>query len=109
VHELSITESVVSAVSERLAGEQVQVITLEVGRLSGVVADSIQFCFDLCIEGTSLQGATLDIIDIPGRAHCRSCDASFELTDQIPLCTCGGTELDILSGQELRIKNVQVA
>jgi hydrogenase nickel incorporation protein HypA/HybF len=109
VHELSITESVVAAVSDRLAGEQVEVITLEVGRLSGVVADSVRFCFDLCTEGTPLAGASLDIIDIPGRAHCRSCDSRFEMTDLIPLCTCGSTDLTILSGEELRIKNVTVA
>jgi hydrogenase nickel incorporation protein HypA/HybF len=109
VHELSITESVVAAVTERLGDERVEVITLEVGRLSGVVADSIRFCFDLCTEGTSLQGATLDIVDIPGRAHCQSCDTSFEMTDQIPLCECGSTDLEILSGDELRIRNVRVA
>jgi hydrogenase nickel incorporation protein HypA/HybF len=109
VHELSITESVVAAVTDRLGDEHIEVITLEVGRLSGVVADSIRFCFDLCTEGTSLQGAMLDIIDIPGRAHCRSCDETFEMADQIPLCTCGSTDLEILSGEELRIKNVKVA
>jgi hydrogenase nickel incorporation protein HypA/HybF len=109
VHELSITESVVAAVTDRLGDSQVEVITLEVGRLSGVVADSIRFCFDLCVEGTSLQGATLDIIDIPGQAHCRSCELTFEMSDQIPLCTCGSTELDILNGEQLRIKNVRVA
>jgi hydrogenase nickel incorporation protein HypA/HybF len=109
VHELSITESVVAAVTERLGEEKVEAITLEVGQLSGVVADSLRFCFDLCVEGTPLAGAVLDIIDIPGRAHCRICELSFEMTDQIPLCSCGSTELDILSGEELRIKNVRVA
>jgi hydrogenase nickel incorporation protein HypA/HybF len=109
VHELSITESVVSAVTDRLGDEKVELITLEVGQLSGVVADSIRFCFDLCVEGTSLQGAILDILDIPGRAHCRTCERTFEMSDQIPLCACGSTELDILSGEELRIKNVTVA
>jgi hydrogenase nickel incorporation protein HypA/HybF len=109
MHELSITESVVAAVTDRLGDERVEVITLEVGRLSGVVPDSIRFCFDLCTEGTPLQGATLDIIDIAGRAHCRTCGTDFDLADQIPLCGCGSTDLEILSGEELRIKNVMVA
>jgi hydrogenase nickel incorporation protein HypA/HybF len=109
VHELSITESVVAAVTDRLGDQRVEVITLEVGRLSGVVPDSIRFCFGLCTEGTSLQGATLDIVDIAGRARCRSCGADFDLADQIPLCACGSTDLEILSGEELRIKNVTVA
>jgi hydrogenase nickel incorporation protein HypA/HybF len=109
VHELSITQSVVSAVRERLGDEQIETITLEVGRLSGVVPDSIRFCFDLCAAGTTLAGAALDIVDVPGRARCRSCGTSFEMPDALPLCECGGTDLEVLSGQELRIKQVTVA
>jgi hydrogenase nickel incorporation protein HypA/HybF len=109
VHELSITESVVAAVTDRLGDQRVEVITLEVGRLSGVVADSIRFCFDLCTEGTALEGATLAIIDIPGRAHCRTCGEDFDMADQIALCECGSTDLAILCGEELRIKTVTVA
>ena len=109
MHELAITQSVVAAVSDRLGDVRVDVITLEVGQLSGVVADSIRFCFDLCVEGTSMQGATLDIIDIPGQAHCETCGSTFELTDRIPLCACGSASLTILDGEQLRIKTVTVA
>jgi hydrogenase nickel incorporation protein HypA/HybF len=37
-----------------------------VGELSGVVPDSLQFCFELATEGTSLQGASLEISQTPG-------------------------------------------
>jgi hydrogenase nickel incorporation protein HypA/HybF len=109
VHELSITESVIAAVTERLSDERIEAVTLEVGRLSGVVPDSIRFCFDLCTEGTSLAGARLDIIDIAGRARCRSCGSEFDMADQTPLCACGSADLQILAGEELRIANVTVA
>lgn len=109
VHELALTESVVTTVADRLGGARVAVVTLQIGRLSGVVADSVRFCFDLCTEGTTLEGARLDIREVPGRGRCRVCQAETELADLIALCPCGSADIDILSGQELRIEQVEVA
>src|SRR5690242_19748047 len=67
VHELSITQSVVDAVSDHAAGSRVVSIRLTVGRLSGVVPDAMRFCFELITEGTPLQGARLDIDEPVGR------------------------------------------
>ncbi len=108
MHELAITESVIESVTERLGDARVVALTLEIGRLSGVVADSVRFCFELCAEGTTLEGARLDIVDVPGLAHCRDCGRELELADLIPLCGCGSTNLDIVSGQQLVIKQVEV-
>lgn len=108
MHELSITQSVIDAVSEKLGDAPVAVVTLEIGQLSGVVADSVRFCFELCSAGTTLDGARLDIIDTPGLGHCRSCDAELPLRDLILLCPCGSADVDVLSGQQLTIKSVEV-
>jgi hydrogenase nickel incorporation protein HypA/HybF len=66
VHELAITEGVVEAVTDRLPGARITCVRLEIGVLSGVVADSVRFCFELATEGTSLQGASLEITETPG-------------------------------------------
>ena len=58
MHELAITEGLVDAVTERLPGGEVTCVRLEIGALSGVVADSVRFCFDLVTEGTNLEGAS---------------------------------------------------
>ena len=63
MHELGITRNIVAIVSERAQGQQVLRVTLEVGRLSGMFADAIRFCFDVCSKGTPLADATLEIID----------------------------------------------
>lgn len=107
MHELSITESIVSAILERVDG-RIQTVTLLVGQLSGLVPDSVRFCFDICTQETRLEGATLDIVEVPGRARCRTCDQELELPDGILLCPCGSADLEIVGGQELRIKNVEV-
>ncbi|MQA13533.1 MAG: hydrogenase maturation nickel metallochaperone HypA [Pseudonocardiaceae bacterium] len=109
MHELSITQSVVDTVCERMPDATVRRIRLDIGRLSGVVADSVRFCFDLVAEGTVLDGAVLEIVESPGRARCRACDAEFEVNDLLALCGCGAQELELLAGQELMIKEVEVA
>ncbi len=108
MHELAITQSVVTAVVDRVGDTPVGSVTLVIGRLSGVVVDSVRFCFDLCAQGTVLEGATLDVVEVPGRAHCRSCGADVELAELVALCGCGSADLDITSGQELTIKQVEV-
>ena len=82
---------------------------LDVGKLSGVVPDALAFCFDLVAAGTPLEGAGLEISEPPGRAHCRRCDAEFGLDSPILLCGCGSADVDVLAGQELRIRSVEVA
>lgn len=109
MHELSITESVVQSVVERMGPAKVLRISLEIGTLSGVVADSVKFCFDLVTDGTTLAGAHLDVIETPGRGQCRHCGEEVELADLLAMCPCGSAEFEVLSGQQLRIKEVEVA
>jgi hydrogenase nickel incorporation protein HypA/HybF len=58
--------------------------------------------------GTGLQDARLDIDEPPGRAYCRDCGDEFGLDDPIMLCPCGSADLEVLSGQQLRIISVEV-
>ncbi len=109
MHELAIMESIVDAVIERVGDAQVFRVRLEVGKLSGVVPDALRFCFELATAETPLAGAALEIMEIPGRARCMQCLADVELEDQIALCVCGSANLDFVSGQELKIKDVEVA
>jgi hydrogenase nickel incorporation protein HypA/HybF len=66
MHELAITEGIVAAVTEKLPDRKITLVRLEIGALSGVVADSVRFCFDLVAEGTTLEGAELEIIESAG-------------------------------------------
>jgi hydrogenase nickel incorporation protein HypA/HybF len=108
VHEMAITQSVVHAVCERMGDARVRRVCLEIGTLSGVVADSVQFCFDLITEGTTLQGASLEIVQPSGKARCRDCGVEFALDDLLMLCACGSANRELLAGEELRIREVEV-
>jgi len=109
LHEPAITESIVEAVTERLPDARITCVRLEIGALSGVVADSVRFCIDLVTEGTNLEGARLEITEVAGRCYCRVYGIDFEPDGPITLCPCGSTEIKVLSGRELKIASVQVA
>jgi hydrogenase nickel incorporation protein HypA/HybF len=109
VHELAITESVVDAVTDRLPDTKITCVHLEIGALSGVVADSVRFCFDLVTEGTNLEGARLEITETAGQCHCKVCGSDFEPDSPIAICPCGSIEISVLAGLDLKIASVQVA
>ena len=110
MHELSITQSIVEAIVLRMGTTRISVVRLEIGKLSGVLVDSVRFCFDLVAEGTTVQGARLVIDEPAGGARCRDCAEEFHVEDPIVLCpACGGADAEVLSGRELRIKSVEVS
>ena len=108
MHELAIAQGVIDQVTERLPDGKVIRVRLEIGPLTGVVADSLLFCFDLAAEGTNLAGASLEISEAAARCHCRECDRQFTPDGLLPLCPCGSADVRVLSGEDLRITSVQV-
>ena|SRR5689334_958634 len=108
MHELAITQSVVDLVVQRTTGRRVVSVNVQVGRLSGVVPDSMAFCFDLATVGTALAGARLDIEEAPGRVACRACGREQELPDTLLLCACGSADVEVLSGADLRVVSVEL-
>jgi hydrogenase nickel incorporation protein HypA/HybF len=109
MHELAVTQSVVDTITERTSGARVTLVRLEVGKLSGVVPDALAFCFELVARGRRWKAPGLEISEPPGRAHCRGCDAEFTVDQPILLCGCGSADVEVLAGQELRIRSVEVA
>ena len=45
MHELGISRNIVAIVGDAAKGRRVRRVTLEIGKLSGVMADAIVFCF----------------------------------------------------------------
>lgn len=110
MHELSLTQSAVDAIIDRVGDARVVCVRLAIGRLSGVVVDSVRFCFDLVVEGTPLAGARLEIIEPGGRAQCRPCATEFETNDPIVLCPgCGDADVEVRDGRDVRIMSVEVS
>ncbi len=108
MHELALTESIVTRVSEHAGGGRVRRVTLEVGRLTCVSPDAMRFCFDVVAEGTALEGAMLEIVEIEARARCRACGAEFPRTTLWEPCPCGSDDIERLAGEELNVKEYEL-
>lgn len=108
MHELGITQNIVAIAAEHAKGAKVQRVTLEIGKLSAIMPDAVRFCFDICCQGTVLEGADLEIIEIPGLARCCQCDAEVPLEKPFGICSCGSAELNLIRGEELKIKEMEI-
>lgn len=109
MHELGIARNIVAIVCEAARGRRVSRVTLEIGKLSGVVPEAIVFCFDAVTQGTELEGAVLDIREIEAWARCLGCGAEFATADFLTPCACGSRRLTYLAGEELNIKSMELA
>jgi|HubBroStandDraft_1064217.scaffolds.fasta_scaffold06677_2 hydrogenase nickel incorporation protein HypA/HybF len=113
MHELSIVESIVDAVTETAAaypGARVKSVRLRLGVLAAVVEDSLQFCWGLATEGTALAGAALVVKSVPVRVHCAACgrDAEIEGVQSFRCPGCGEPAADLRQGRELEIESIEI-
>jgi hydrogenase nickel incorporation protein HypA/HybF len=107
MHELGITQNIVAIALEHSGGARVRRVTLEIGQLSAIMPEAVQFCFDVCCQGTALEGASLEIIEIPGLGLCRECGTEMPLEMPFGVCSCGSTNLQLIQGEELKIKELE--
>ncbi|MEA2791090.1 MAG: hydrogenase nickel incorporation protein HypA/HybF [Acetobacteraceae bacterium] len=105
MHELSIADGIVEHCAERANGARVLRVRLEIGRLSCVTPDALRFCFDVCAKDTVVEGASLEIVPIQGRAR----GEEIEVRSFTESCSCGNSDLRVVVGEELRLKEMEVA
>lgn len=108
MHELSICRNIVAIVSDAANGRRVRRVTLEIGKLSGVSSDALTFSFDAATQGTALEGATLEIKEVEGRARCEDCGAEFPTATLFDACACGSHRVERIVGEELNVKSMEL-
>lgn len=108
MHELSLTRSIVALCSEHAGGRRVRRVTVEIGALSCVLPEAMHFCYDICTRSTALQGSTLEILRIDGRARCRRCNSELALQLHGSVCACGARDFDVLAGEELKVREMEL-
>ena len=109
MHELAITRGIVEICEKNADGRKVTAVIVEIGALSGVVPEAVEFSFEACASGTVVEGARLIIDRIAARGRCPECGAeSAPATYYDPCPACGGYGLEILAGEEMRVKEMEV-
>ena len=112
MHEMSLCEGVIQLIEQQAVEQDFNKVTtvwLEIGDLAGVEIDAMHFSFDVIAKGTIADAAKLEIINIQGLATCPACKSQTQISARFDLCpTCGHYPLNILAGEEMRIKELEV-
>jgi hydrogenase nickel incorporation protein HypA/HybF len=112
MHEFAIAVDIVDIATRTAREEQatsIKEIEVEIGQLSGVVMEALEFSLEAAVKGTLLEEARRKLVPIPGRARCRQCSQEYD-TDSLlnPCPDCGACAPDIIRGRELRVKSLIV-
>lgn len=114
MHEMGIARQVVNAVltaaGPHLEETRVVRINLRIGRLSGVVADSLLFHLEILSRDTVLEGAEVHIEDMPVVARCNACGHKWPAEGAVFTCPkCESGDLQVISGREFDVVSIDVA
>lgn len=106
--EFGLCDGIVEAVQCRAAGRQVARVCVQVGVLHRVNVDAFRHAFSHAAGGSEAENAALDLVMMPVRVVCRTCQAETESNDVIPVCPkCNGGDLDIAGGDELVLESIE--
>ena len=94
---------------QKAEANRIDEIQLVVGKLSGIVIESLQFALDILKKNSILAQADIKIEETNAKMQCLHCRHEFEATDFYVTCPeCGEFGHSILSGKDMFIKSISV-
>ncbi|MDD2603750.1 MAG: hydrogenase maturation nickel metallochaperone HypA [Desulfobacterales bacterium] len=106
---LEIIDIATASIPADLKGARVQRVNLTVGKLSAVVPDSLRFCFQVASRETPLEGASLNIEEVPVVARCLQCGNEWTIEEPVFRCpACDSPRIQVVSGRELDIRSIEL-
>jgi hydrogenase nickel incorporation protein HypA/HybF len=110
MHELALSQDIVRTVLSAVEAEpsDIVAIALDVGTLSSVNVDSLEFCMGVILEQEGMDGVRVEITEVPARVRC-SCGAEYEPEEMFDPCPqCDGFDREVIRGTDLTIRHVEV-
>lgn len=113
MHELSIAMNIIEIVEEeafKAGSDSIDKVHLEIGSLSGVMLDALEFALQEAVNGTLLQHTTFEINSIHAVAYCEDCCQEFDTSDHFKACPfCNSLNTNFIKGKELKIKSIEIS
>jgi hydrogenase nickel incorporation protein HypA/HybF len=112
MHEMGVTQSILSIVLDQAkqnGAKRVIQVNLEIGEMTNIVSDCVEFYFDIISKETIASGAKLVIESVPLQSKCAACGNVFEVRDYTFVCPkCSNISPDIISGKELAVTSIEI-
>ncbi len=107
MHELGIAiriADIATRVAQKEGVHHITGINVEVGELTGIVPDLLEFSFKIAAKDSFLEKSELIIHTIPAIATCPFCELQFTPDGFLTICPCcNTTECSITRGKELNV------
>ncbi len=111
MHEVGIATAIVEAAvaeAETRGAAKITAVTVRVGVLRGVVADSLRMFFDLAAKGTLAEGAALEIEEEPALVACAECGETPASGFTLSCPACGRDGVAVRGGDSLRLVSIDI-
>lgn len=112
MHEFGITQEILRIARERAeaaGARKVTKVKVTVGAMTGVVEDSLRFYWDQLVPGTIVEGAELEVDNVPITLRCPSCNEESEVEDVALVCPkCSAFGPEVIAGKELQVSSLEV-
>ena len=101
--------NIVEENARNLKAKIVHEIEMDIGELSGIDYDALEFAMLHTHKNELLENAKLVINKIPAKAKCKSCKHEFVINDFYTACPkCNTFDHEILQGEELKVKSIKI-
>lgn len=112
MHEMSIAQNIIEIIRQYVphdAETKVRNVHLKIGETSGILIDSLAFCYRAITQNSSLQESILVIDRIPLSIQCHACHALTTSDAIVFYCqACGSNNVSMLSGMEMLVTDIEV-
>jgi hydrogenase nickel incorporation protein HypA/HybF len=110
MHEIGLCQGILDATLRRARGRRVVRVRVRAGVLQHLTQDSVDAAFGLLAEGTSAEGATVQLVQVPAQLACRSCGHEVQIDRPMLLCPgCGRDTIVVNGGDDVILESIEFA
>lgn len=121
MHEISIAGAIIDSVldaANKNCAKKVEEVFIEVGELTALNPDQLEFIFQTITKGTVAEGAKYNILTVKPLVSCKSCsyggpiETYEKLHFFLPIIKCpkcGNPDVEIVAGRECCVKKIKIS
>ena len=112
MHEMSIALSIIDLATDqarKAEAEKINEIELDIGTMSGIELEALNFAMEIAVKDTMLEDATVKVNRIEAISECLECGHVFDSEGFISHCPkCREVNTKIIKGREMLVKSILV-
>lgn len=113
MHEITLCQNAVEIMlkfGRKNNARRITAVWMNIGALSCVEPEALQFCFELVCRETLAEGCVLHLDTPLAQSRCHDCQNDFRLLrPDVLLCPeCGGRNVRVIADDGMKIKRIEI-